>query len=137
MNFKFLVLFLLTFSLQSLAYSSHPCVPRHGQSEVDLKNPDQLLEAGLYLMRNLRTFEAIECLNTAKIISPKYLDVRLALMNSFHDLGDKNSGMLEAKAIGRFGQLNEYYYETYMTYLAKLNRLTSSRSYRGYTYLDI
>ena len=129
----------LLLSLNVLAYSEHPC-RRHScgtGSEVNLRDADQLLSAGLFLMKHLRTEEAIECLNQAKLISPHYLDVRLGLMNCFHDLGDKKSGLKEASAFLRFGKVNEYYTETFFVYFNKLQRLNTQRSVPGYRYIDI
>ena len=126
-------------AFNSFAYSEHPCrqVRCGSFAEVNLRDSDQLLEAGLFLMKHLRTQEAIECLNQAKLISPHYLDVRLALMNSFHDLGDKKSGLREASAFLRFGKVNEYYTETFSTYFHKLQRLKQQRTVPGYSYIDI
>ena len=137
MKFLFIALVLSLISFNSFAYSAHPCLCHGGGSQVNPNDPDQLLEVGTFLMKHLRPVEAVECLNRAKRISPHYLDVRLALMNSFHDIGDKISGMEEAEAFTEFGRVNEYYQETYETYLEKLNRLTTSRSVEGHTYIRV
>jgi hypothetical protein len=136
---KNLLALTLMLSLNAVAYSEHPCrrVSCGVGSEVNLRDADQLLTAGLFLMKHLRTEEAVECLNQAKLISPHYLDVRLALMNCFHDLGDKKSGLKEASAFLRFGKVNEYYSETFSIYFNKLHRLQSQRSVPGYRYIDL
>jgi tetratricopeptide (TPR) repeat protein len=128
----------LLLSLNVFAYSEHPCRRHCGAGgEVNLRDADQLLSAGLFLMKHLRTEEAIECLNQAKLISPHYLDVRLALMNCFHDIGDKKSGLKEASAFLRFGEVNQYYKDTFSTYFNKLQRLKTQRSVHGYSFIDI
>lgn len=136
---KLLLSLSLMLSFNVSAYSEHPCrrLSCGMASEVNLRDADQLLNAGLFLMKHLRTEEAIECLNQAKLISPHYLDVRLALMNCFHDIGDKKSGLKEASAFLRFGEVNQYYKDTFSTYFNKLQRLKTQRSVHGYSFIDI
>lgn len=124
------------YSFSALAMHHNPCVRPDG-SHADMRDADQLLESGIFLTKHLYPYEAVVCLNEAKKLSPAYIDVRLALMNAFHDIGDKNSGMREARALARFPWMNDYYIQTYHTYLKKLNRLTTSVSHPGYTYIEV
>lgn len=73
----------------AINYEPYPCRTGNANTSIDLFNSDDLFFAGRFLSRNERPKEAIECLNRAKTIAPAYIDVRLELMNAFHNLGDK------------------------------------------------
>ena len=82
---------------------------------------------GRFLSRNGRPKEAVQCLNRAKTIAPAYIDVRLELMNAFHNLGDKTSGLKEANALNSI-ELN----------FAKLGRIMYSiKPIKGFEYLEV
>lgn len=134
------IIFPLLFLIASSAYASypsHPCKTRSTGASVDLYNSDDLYFAGRLLSRNGRAIEGIECLNRGKMIAPGYLDIRLELMNAFHTIGDKNSGLKEAEDLKRF-KLTPYYQETWDIYLGKLNRIrNSAASIEGYEYIQV
>jgi len=116
-------------------YPERPCRMPQSNSVIDLGNSDDLFFAGRALSRAGRLLDGIECLNRAKQIAPDYLDVRLELMNSFHDLGDRVSGMQEAYDLSFF-PLTPYYRQTFETYYRKLFRLGAGfRPIPGFCYL--
>lgn len=122
---------------QAQSYDPHPCRTGNANTSIDLFNSDDLFFTGRFLSRNGRPKEAVQCLNRAKTIAPAYIDVRLELMNAFHNLGDKTSGMKEANALIRI-ELNREYQETYHIYYAKLKRITQSiKPIKGFEYLQV
>lgn len=136
---KIAMILVLIFSQSLLAanYEPFPCRTGNANTSIDLFNSDDLFFAGRFLSRNSRPKEAIECLNRAKIIAPAYIDVRLELMNAFHNFGDKISGLKEAKSLLLL-ELNSEYMETYQIYLNKLNRMEMViKPIKGYEYLEM
>lgn len=127
----------LTTLANAQSYEPYPCRTGNANTSIDLFNSDDLFFAGRFLSRNGKPKEAVQCLNRAKTIAPAYIDVRLELMNAFHNLGDKTSGMKEAGALNRI-ELNFEYQETYQIYLAKLKRITHSiKPIKGFEYLEV
>jgi tetratricopeptide (TPR) repeat protein len=127
----------LTTLAQAQSYDPYPCRTGNANTSIDLFNSDDLFFTGRFLSRNGRPKEAAQCLNRAKTIAPAYIDVRLELMNAFHNLGDKTSGMKEANALKRI-ELNFEYQETYHIYYAKLQRITQSiKPIKGFEYLEV
>jgi tetratricopeptide (TPR) repeat protein len=124
-------------STQAQSYEPYPCRTGNANTSIDLFNSDDLFFTGRFLSRNGKPIEAIQCLNRAKTIAPAYIDVRLELMNAFHNLGDKTSGLKEAKALNGT-ELTFDYQETYQIYYAKLQRITRSiNPMQGFEYLEI
>jgi tetratricopeptide (TPR) repeat protein len=133
------LVFLSSFSTlaQAQSYDPYPCRTGNANTSIDLFNSDDLFFTGRFLSRNGRPKEAAQCLNRAKTIAPAYIDVRLELMNAFHNLGDKTSGMKEANAL-RSIELNFEYKETFHLYYAKLQRITQSiKPIEGFEYLEV
>jgi hypothetical protein len=131
--------FTLMTSLTAFAqsYEPYPCRTGNANTSIDLFNSDDLFFSGRFLSRNGRAKEGIECLNRAKTIAPAYIDVRLELMNAFHNLGDKISGMKEANSLAEI-ELSYDYQETYDVYYRKLQRITRSiQPIKGYSYLEV
>lgn len=122
---------------QAQSYDPYPCRTGNANTSIDLFNSDDLFFTGRFLSRNGRSKEAVQCLNRAKTIAPAYIDVRLELMNAFHNMGDKTSGMKEANALTQI-ELNFEYIETYHIYYGKLQRITQSiKPTQGFEYLEV
>lgn len=128
MNKSFLltVVVLLASAFAHADYEKFPCRKNSSNTEIDLRNSDDLFFAGRFLARAGRTKEAIQCLNRGKELAPAYLDIRLELMYSFIALKDKKSAKCEGGEFLLFPMTN-YYFDAYKAYRSRIRKMKNIR----------
>ena len=132
MKHALLIVLICSFPFAAMAQTfMGPCSPNAPQPDFDMRNSDDLLFAGLDLIKSGQNLEGIECLNLGKTIAPSYLDIRLGLIDGFAQLNDRDSALREMRAFDIDESLEDfsddaqaYYRETYAAYVAKVNRIT-------------